>query len=298
MRILVTGAWQGYNECKDKLKEMGHEVCFLQWEKDPLPCNPEWPEAIIGNGIFLHHPMDQFVNLRYIQITSAGYDRIPMKYVREHEIEIHNARGVYSIPMAEFALGGVLQLYKQFHVHSANQKAHQWEKLRNVRELYGKTICIVGCGSVGTECAKRFKAVGCRVEGIDLFPTTNKAYDQMEDLSKLDESLRSADVVILTVPLEKETKDLLDKNRMAILKEGTTIVNISRGGVIDYGAFVEIAAKKNLSGVFDVFPEEPLDDNSPIWGMDNVIVTPHNSFQGEGNMERLNEVILHNLKSV
>lgn len=295
MRILVTGAWQGFDDCKNRLLEMGHEICFQQWEKEPLPCNPGWPEGIIGNGIFLWHPIEEFVNLRYIQITSAGYDRVPMEYVREHGIEIHNARGVYSIPMAEYALGGILQLYKKFPVYAANQKEHQWNKIKPVRELYGKTVCIVGCGNVGTECAKRFVAVGCKVVGIDVIPIRDSAYNRIYDLSKIDETLEKADIIILTVPFGEETRNLLDKTRILSLKEEACIVNISRGGVMDYEAFAEIAPEKNLFGIFDVFPQEPLDENSPLWNMDNVIVTPHNSFQGENNLERLKEVIMMNL---
>ena len=295
MRILITGAWQGYQDCQDKIIEMGHEIKFLQWEKGSLPCEPSWPEGIIGNGIFLYHPIEQFENLRYIQITSAGYDRVPMEYVEEHGIEIHNARGVYSIPMAEFALGGVLQLYKQFPAFFQSQKAHQWNKIRTIHELYGKTVCIIGCGSVGTECAKRFKSFGCRVEGIDLYPTENNYYDKIDNLSELDETLKYADIIILTVPLTKETTNLLNRDRIDCLKCGAVIVNLARGGVLDYDSFIELAEKKSLCGLFDVFPEEPLDEKSNLWNLENVIVTPHNSFQGEGNRERMSQVIIENL---
>lgn len=297
MRILISGAWQGYKDCREELLSMGHEIQFLQWEKDPLPCEPTWPEAIIGNGIFLHHSIEQFTNLRYIQITSAGYDRVPMDYVREHDITIYNARGVYSIPMAEFALGAVLQLYKQFPTFCESQKKHEWNKIRNIRELNKSTVCIIGCGSVGTECAKRFKAFNCRVEGIDLYPNTNDFYDQMESLEHIDEAIMRADILIVTVPLTEATKNLLSRERIASLKNGATIVNIARGGVLDYDAFIELKEEKNLAAVLDVFPEEPLVEDSVLWDMEDVIVTPHNSFQGEWNMERLNEVILDNINN-
>lgn len=134
-----------------------HKVVFMQWENGELPCEYEWIEGIVGNGIFLSHSIEKFEKLSYIQLTSAGYDRVPMDYVKEHHIEIYNARGVYSIPMAEFAIGGVLQLYKQARIFSNNQKNHQWIKRRGLLELNEKSVCIIGCGSVGTECAKRFR---------------------------------------------------------------------------------------------------------------------------------------------
>ena len=121
MNLLVTGAWRQAADYIEILKER-HSVAFLQWETESLPCAYEWVEGIIGNGIFLSHPIERFQNLRFIQLTSVGYDRVPMDYVREHGVEIHNAKGVYSIPMAEFAIAGVLQLYKQSKFFIENQK--------------------------------------------------------------------------------------------------------------------------------------------------------------------------------
>ena len=170
MKLLITGAWNCTNDQLNQIESMGHSVLFMQNEKDVLPCAYEEVEGVVCNGLFLSHPIEKFSNLRFIQLTSAGFDRVPMEYVKTHGIEIHNARGVYSIPMAEFALCGVLQLYKQSRFFLENQKQGRWEKHRGILELYGKTVCIVGCGNVGTECAKRFQAFGCNVLGVDLFP--------------------------------------------------------------------------------------------------------------------------------
>ena len=134
----------------------------MQWENKKLPCEYEWVEGIVGNGIFLSHPIEKFKNLRYIQLTSAGYDRVPLDYVKEHQIETHNARGVYSIPMAEFAISGVLQLYKQARFFDNNQKNHQWIKHRGLLELNEKTVCIVGCGSVVLNVRSALRHLGVR----------------------------------------------------------------------------------------------------------------------------------------
>ena len=163
MNILVTGAWNCTKEQLDRIAGKGHAVVFLQNEKDPLPVAPAWVEAVICNGLFVHHPVEQFESLRFIQVTSAGYDRLPMDYIQEKKIPLYNARGVYSIPMAEFALGGVLQLYKQSRFFLEKQQQNCWQKHRGLLELYGKTVCIIGCGSVGGECAKRFAAFGCKI---------------------------------------------------------------------------------------------------------------------------------------
>ena len=218
-----------------------------------------------------------------------------MNYVEEHQIKIHNARGVYSIPMAEFAIAGVLQLYKQTRFFSNNQKNHQWIKHRDLLELNGKKDCIVGCGSVGTECAKRFSAFGCHVVGIDLYPREDEYYQEMLHLKMLDDVLYQMDIIVLTLPLTEETHYLMNDGRFKQLKEGAVLVNIARGAVVDTEALIKNLDK--LGGaVLDVFEEEPLSGDSELWDREDVILTPHNSFVGENNQKRLLEVIMENLK--
>ena len=290
MNLLITGAWQQAQDYMDEIRNLGHAVCFLQQEKDALPCAPEWVEGVIGNGLFLYHPIEEFVNLHYIQLTSAGYDRVPMDYIQQHGITIHNARGVYSIPMAEFAVAGVLSLYKGLGRFRDQQKRHEWIKNRELRELYGSQVVIVGCGNVGTECAKRFRAFGCTVIGVDVAVKENISFDEMLPLEKLDNVLTQADVVILTVPLTPETRGMINERRLGLIHG--VLVNISRGGVIDQKAL----EKWDGEAVLDVFEDEPLPPDSPLWHKENVIITPHNSFVGEGNGKRLAELIRKNLE--
>lgn len=295
MNLLLTGAWAKAKENIKTLEQMGHCVRFLQYEKDALPCEYDWVEGTVCNGLFLSHPIEKFKNLRYIQLTSAGFDRVPMDYVKEHQIEIHNARGVYSIPMAEFAVAGVLTLYKQMRFFSEKQKEHKWEKHRGLMELAGKTVVVVGCGSVGTECAKRFGAFGCRVVGVDLFPRADGSYDRMVELRELDRELPGADIVVLTLPLTDETRHMMHRDRLALLKNSAVLVNIARGAVVDTAALVE--KTDHIGGaVLDVFEEEPLNAYSPLWDKENVILTPHNSFVGEGNGDRLTKLVIDKLR--
>lgn len=297
MNLLITGAWKDAFTYMDQIVQLGHTVSFLQYEQDELPCAYEWAEGVICNGLFLSHSIEKFVNLKYIQLTSAGFDRVPMDYVKEHNIKIYNAGGVYSIPMAEFAVSGVLQLYKKSRFFYENQKNHIWVKHRELLELNGKTVCIVGCGSVGTECAKRFQAFGCEVIGVDLFPRVDENYVKMVSLSELEEQLPMADVVVLTLPLTDETKHMMNQQRFAVLKEDAVVVNLARGAIVDTKALIE-ALPRIGGAVLDVFEEEPLDEHSLLWNMENVIVTPHNSFVGEGNQKRLARLILTNIKGV
>ncbi|RHE74632.1 hydroxyacid dehydrogenase [Mediterraneibacter gnavus] len=297
MKLLITGAITWNEKQKKELQKLGHELIYIQDERIPLEeqgINPKEIEGIICNGLFLYNEISDFKSLQYIQLTSAGFDRVPMNYIKEHSIEIHNARGVYSIPMAEFAVGGVLQLYKQSKFFYKNQKEHCWVKNRDIVELFGKTVCIVGCGSVGAECAKRFKAFDCKILGVDLYPKIDERYVSMVSLADLDKALSISDIVILTVPLTEETRHLMNAQRLNNMKIGAVLVNISRGAVVDNEALMNVLPK--FSGaVLDVFEKEPLSKKNPLWEMENVIVTPHNSFVGNGNRERLQGLIIENL---
>ena len=284
MHLLITGAWREAEAHFSQLQEAGHSVCYMQQEADPLPCDPAWVEGVICNGLFLYHPIESFTSLRYIQLTSAGFDRIPMDYVQAKGIEIHNARGVYSVPMAEFVLAGVLERYKSLSVFRRQQEERKWNKIRSLRELAGKRVVIVGCGDVGTECAKRFRAFGCSVIGVNRSVRASAYFDAVHGLEALDEELRAADIVVVTIALADETRGLV---KARLLKPDALLVNISRGGTVDLAD-----AKCEL--LLDVFEHEPLDAQDELW--DRAIVTPHNSFVGEGNGDRLWGVIREHLR--
>lgn len=296
MKILITGAWRCAEWQKAAIRVLGHQILEMQDERGELPCDAAEVDAVICNGLFLYHPIEQFAHLKYIQLTSAGLDRVPLGYIREQNITLHNARDVYSVPMAEFAVSGILQLYKKSRFFAENQAKGQWIKHRQLLELYGKTVCILGCGNVGTHCAKLFRAFGCKVKGLARHPVDNPFFDRIHPMCQLDDLLREADIVVLALPLTPETKHTMNAQRFACMKPGSILVNIARGGIVDTDALVRAMEEKLGGAVLDVFDEEPLPESSPLWRMENAIITPHNSFVGDGNQERLFQVIMENLE--
>lgn len=298
MKLLITGAFNCTEDQLEALAALGNDIIFMQNEKDDLPPCPEEIEGVICNGLFLYHDIKKFTALKFIQLTSAGYDRVPMDYIKEKGIKIYNAKGVYSVPMAEFALCGVLELYKQSRFFAENKKEHKWEKHRSLLELAGKTVAIIGTGNVGTECAKRFNAFDTTVLAVDLIKPESDFFDEFYHIENIKTALSRADIVVLALPLTPETNGMLSEDMLSYFKENSILVNISRGQIIDEDALIATLKKSNLMGaVLDVFCEEPLPADSPLWDMENVIITPHNSFVGEGNNARLFEVIKTNLKN-
>ena len=298
MTILITGAWACAKEYFNRIEELGYEIFFLQNEKDPLPCEYDFINVVVCNNLFAYHDIRKFTSLKCIQLTSAGLDRVPLDYIKEQNIELFNAGGVYSVPMAEFAVSGILQIYKQTEFFRKNQSQRLWNKSRNLLEICGKTVCILGCGNIGTECAKRLKAFGAHIIGVDVFQKTSEYYEKIYLIDEMKEALKGADIIILTLPLTNETHHLFNSDTFNFVKSGSLIVNISRGKIVDEKALLEALDNKLMGAVIDVFEEEPLSDNNPLWNKENIIITPHNSFVGDGNNKRLSELVINNLKNL
>lgn len=295
MNLLITGAFSWTEEQMAYLKSLGWHLFYTEREDTAVDFDPSSIDAVICNWFFVNHDIKEFKKLKYIQLLSAGMDRVPMKYVNEHGIQIFNARGVYSIPMAEFALCGVLQLLKDSKGFYCKQTLAQWDKNRHILELHGRTVSVIGTGSVGRECARVFRTFTDQLYGVDLVPSEIPNFKRVQPIEHLDQVLAVSDIVIATLPLTDRTQSMFNKERFASMKQGAIFVNISRGGVVDEAALLD-ALKENLYGaVLDVFQSEPLDSNSAFWGCNNVILTPHNSFVSEHNSDRMWNVIKENI---
>lgn len=294
MNVLVTGAFQLNSEELAALESAGHRVFVHPDERIPVE-QPERYEAVVCNGLFLHSPIERFTSLRLIQLTSAGLDRVPLGYVRAHSIELHNAAGVYSVPMAEFAIGGILQLYKQSRFFAANQAQHKWEKHRGLLELSGKRACILGCGDVGREIAKRLKAFGCHVTGVNRTVRVLPDFDAVLPLDALPDAAAVCDILICCIALTPKTRSIVSEEIFDCLHDGAVFVNVARGALADEAALTKWLQNGGRA-VLDVFEEEPLPETSPLWDMEDVVLTPHNSFVGDGNRERMWQTIKENLK--
>lgn len=295
MRAIVTGALQATAADLAALEALGLTVTVHPDERAAVE-NPEQYEIALCNNLFGFHDLDAFPNLKYIQLTAAGMDRVPLERILQKGIELKNAAGVYSIPMAEFALWGVLELYKQGRFFAQNQRLHRWEKHRSLRELSGKTVLIVGCGSVGSECARRFAAFGCKVLGVARTGRQQADFEAVFPMTELPRLLPEADILVLALALNEDTRHLFDEDKLARMKAGSILVNLSRGAILVEKALLKVLDGPLSGAVLDVFETEPLSEASPLWEKENLIITPHNSFVGEHNHGRMMELVLRNLR--
>lgn len=298
MNLLLTGCFK-YSESQLKeLASLGYDIHFMQQEAEALPLAASEVDATVCNGLFLSHPFEEFTRLKFIQLTSAGFDRVPVEKIKAQGCELWNARGVYSTPMAEWALFRVLEHYKQGWFFRKEQETGRWTKHRGLREIAGTRVAVVGAGNVGQEVAKRFRAMGATTVGFDIHTNATDGFDEMMLTASLLEHVGEMDVVVVTAPLLPSTKGLISREVLQSMKQDAVLVNIARGGLIDQEAMIDVLKeRKDLFAALDVFEEEPLAADSPLWQMENVAVSPHNSFVSDGNNARMFNVMKKNLEA-
>lgn len=236
-------------------------------------------------------------NLKWVQLSSAGIDQLPVDFIRDKNIIVTNNRGGYSVPIGEWIVLKILELLKHSPKFYENQRSKMWKMDASVLELYGKTVGFIGTGSIASEAAKRLKGFGVNILGINTNGRNMEYFDKCFKLDDIDYMLSLSDVVAVTIPYTEKTHKLVNEQRFKSMKQGAYIVNIARGLIIDEKSLISnIESGKIAGAALDVVENEPLDKDSKLWNMSNVIITPHNSWVSEmRNIRRFN-LILDNLK--
>lgn len=296
--ILLTGAYRYSASQLQEIKDLGFKIVFIKDEREELLIDVSDIEVVVCNNLFVYHDIKKFSSLKVIQLTSAGMDRVPLQYIKEKNIRIYNAGDTYSIPMAEWAILKILEIYKKSKIFYNNQEQHIWEKERNIFELTDKRVAIIGYGSVGKEIAKRLRGFGVRIITVSRKYNNCDNVDESYLMEDIQNVLSTSDIVILSLPLDKITKHLINKVTIGYMKEDAILINIARGAIVEESALIESLDCGKFMGVaLDVFEEEPL-QKSKLWDYERVLITPHNSFISDKIEERLFLLILENLKGV
>jgi len=232
--------------------------------------------------------------LRWFSVPNAGLDSPVFTAVLERGVRLTNAH-VTDIPISEFVLRSVLDHYQQAERWRDAQRRRAWDR-HQFREVAGTTWLIVGLGTIGQAVAVRAKAFGARVIGCRRNPTGTEPVDAVVAPNDLLSALPSADVVVLSLPSSPETPPLVDATFLASMAEGSVLVNIARGSLVDEGALLSALRQgRPAAAILDVTVTEPLPKKSALWSHPNVILTPHNSAGGFARYERYDDLLVDNL---
>ena len=248
----------------------------------------------------LDHVVARAPHLRWIHSASAGVDRVTTSAVRERELIVTNARGVFSRPIAEYVVMMSLAIARRLPQLLELQRERTWQPLRG-RELSALTIGIVGYGSIGVELARLLSPFGCRILATRRHPDRgagDAAHVELHGLDRLGEVLRASDIVVVAAPLTDETAGLIGAEQLAEMREDAWLINIARGRLIDELALRRALASGWIAGaVLDVFSEEPLSPESPLYDTPNLWITPHTSWASDRVAERTVDLFVENLRS-
>lgn len=281
----------------DKIKNLGYEILLRKEEGLTVDKEMEECDILICYNPFKTLEIKKLRKLNWIQLSSIGIDQLIGKEDFLKGVMVTNNRGGYSIPMGEWIVMQLLQFYKHSYELYNNQLKNRWKMDTGVMELYGKTIGFLGTGTIAIEAAKRLKAFGVTLLGFNNSKNQVPYFSRCYDLSNLKEMLKVCDCVVVALPLTEKTHNFISGDLFNNMKDGTFLINVSRGEVVNLKDLLEAIEKgKVAKAALDVFPKEPLEEDSPLWHNPNIIITPHNSWVSEERNNRRFESIYDNLK--
>lgn len=254
----VSGCEITYSSYKEATKEMA-----------------EAADIIVGN--IPPQLLKGCTHLELLQLNSAGTYTYGAPGVLPEGTKLCCASGAYGLSIAEYLVGEILAVKRRFYTYHDNQMQRIWREEGDVASIYGSTTVVWGLGDIGTEFSRRMKAMGSYVIGIRRHKAVKPDYvDEVYTMDEVDEVLGRADIVVMSLPGVADTCHLMNKERLMMLKKDAMLLNVGRGNAIDPQALLEVLEDGRLSGVvLDVTEPEPLPEDSPLWSMDRVHITPH-----------------------
>jgi phosphoglycerate dehydrogenase-like enzyme len=260
-------------------------------------------DVLVISGLWQNSLLDHAPRLRFIQAIGAGTDQFPGDELARRGIRLASARGVNARAVAEHAMALILALSRRLPEARDNQAGRVWRQMigdlaRREDELGGKTLLVVGIGDIGGRLVRLAKAFDIRVIGLRRDPSLGAgAADAVHPMDALKSLLPEADFIALTCPLTPETEKLIDADALARMKPAAYLVNVARGRVVDEAALVEALEARRIAGAaLDVTVEEPLPPNSPLWGMEHVLITPHTAGETRRYEDNVIEILRDNLE--
>ncbi|MGE0386168.1 MAG: D-2-hydroxyacid dehydrogenase [Gammaproteobacteria bacterium] len=236
--------------------------------------------------------------LRLLQGVGAGIDHLLPLDDLPPGVQVANAKGVSAEPMADFGLALVLALIKRLPLAFTGQRQHTWRRFQP-RSVAGSTLAILGCGEIGVALARKAAALGMRVIGTQRRPRPTPPLAATFGLDQTPQVLAEADITVCLLPLTHRTRGFLGPDMLAHMKDGSTFVNLARGGIADEVAIAAMLRSGRLSGAaLDVFATEPLPADSPLWDTPNLLITPHVAGDFPGFLNEVAPLFARNIACV
>ena len=295
MKVLFT--YDYGKEQMEILRSLGYEVMYIY--ENQVANSPEVDDVdvLVCYNPFNKLDITKMKNLKWIQLSSIGIDQAPIEYIKENNIKLTNNKGGYSIPMGEWIVLNILQIYKNSMTFHEKQKRKKWKTDMQILEIYQKTIGFIGTGTIAVEAAKRLQGFGVNLVGLNTDGRDVLFFKKCFAMEEMNQFLQMCDVVVLSIPYTEKTHHLINEERLRMMRDDSVLINISRGSIVDEKALIEeIGNGKFLGVALDVFEEEPLSKLSPLWDFPNVYITPHNSWVSEMRNSRRYKVNYENLR--
>lgn len=241
--------------------------------------------------------IDLAPNLKYIIRAGEGTDNIDKTYCQEKGIKVSNTPGANNNSAAEHAIALMMTVLRKTALANDSMKKGEWEKsLFTGNELSNKTIGIVGFGRIGQLVAKRLAGFDPQILFYDPF-CQNNPFSYAKKVDVLEELFSKSDIVTIHIPLLEQTKNLIDKKLLSLMKTDAILINAARGKIVNENDLLETLENKKIRGAgFDVFAQEPLEENSPLRTLNNLVLTPHLGGSTEEAQFRVGEMAVHQLK--
>ena len=239
--------------------------------------------------------------LKWIQLGSAGIDHTLFPELIESDVILTTLSGIHTAVVAEHVLALMLALTRRLDVAMRLQSQRRYERSEiaaTADELAGKTLGIVGLGRIGQGIARVAMSLGMGIVATKRTPDPGAMVDELYSPDRLPVMLPKCDVLVLVLPLTSESAALIGRKEIELMKNGSYLINVARGAMVDHDALSDALASGKLRGAaLDVFPEEPLPADSPIWDLPNVIITPHTAGSHPGYSERAARIFRQNLEA-
>ena len=284
-------ALKDHPEIKDKLE------IFVDWDEENFKKSMSNSDILLAWNFPTKNLKKISPNLKWIHIVSAGVEHLlPLDWMFD-DLVLTNSSGVHAKKAGEYGLMSVLMLQNHITKIVTNQKNREFVSLFS-NPIAGKTVVLVGTGSLGSSMAKHINLLGANVIGVNKKGKKVEGCNEVITVENIDNILPNADFLYLAVPETPDTKNLISKERLDMLKPSCGIVNVGRQSVMDYEVLSEKLHNNEIAGaILDVFTHEPLDKSSKLWNTPNLIITPHVSSDDNGDYVRLTlNIFIKNLK--